>query len=397
MAGKGDELATLLFWGGEMAKHGEIGSLDYSQPPMAMCFLSRSSCHLRDLIVKVQAAMNNAPIDGVTYPARIALFGRYPMAVPGEKSVFLSVPLTDNQSYRWFLQEAALLSKPLLIYAIPSPTRIDEAKDEDNLDVVTVASFVRQAYEKAIMVPRLSKALAEICYGVDQIMPTSRWGSDGEGIGVKGLLMSLCQKNFDERGVFRTGSAKLIGELYKKRAITPGTARGFIGKLLESSRRSLGPPDEEGLEALCQLMYTIGGARGATVVGVDEKHLLEIDELSNHPDLSGALREMLRILAGIRKRKRQGNDTEGCGRGRGMQIFVKSLTGKTITAWVEPSHTVEELKKKIQDKERIPAVEQRLIFGRHQLEDGRTLGHYKIEKESTVTVALRLRSSIMRS
>lgn len=374
-----------------MVKRGELGCLDYSQPPMAMCFLSRSSCHLRDLIVKVQAAMNNAPINGAIDPACIALFGRYPMAVPGEKSVFLSVPLTDNQSYRWFLQEAALLSKPLLIYAIPSPTRIDEAKDEDDFDVVTLASFVRQAYEKAIMVPRLSKALAEICYGVDQIMPTSRWGSDGEETGVKGLLMSLCQKNFDERGVFRIGSAKLIGELYKKRALTPGTARGFIVKLLESSRRSLGPPDEEGLEALCQLMYTIGGARGATVVGVDEKHLAEIEELSNHPDLSGALREMLRILAGIKKRKRQGNDTGGWG--RGMQIFVKSLTGKTITAWVEPSHTVEELKKKIQDKEKIPAEEQRLIFGLRQLEDGRTLGHYKIEKESTVTVALRLRSS----
>ena len=74
-----------------------------------------------------------------------------------------------------------------------------------------------------------------------------------------------------------------------------------------------------------------------------------------------------------------------------MQIFVKTLSGKSSTIEVQPTETVASLKRKLADKEKLPETQQRLIFSGKQLEDDKTLADYNIQKESTLHLVLRLK------
>lgn len=78
-----------------------------------------------------------------------------------------------------------------------------------------------------------------------------------------------------------------------------------------------------------------------------------------------------------------------------IQVFVKTLTGKTITLEIEPSNSVEEVKSKIELKEGVPASAQRLIVAEKQLEDGHLVSEYEIKNDSTIHLVLSLKGGVI--
>ncbi|CAH9114118.1 unnamed protein product [Cuscuta europaea] len=417
MSGNGEQLALLLFWGGETICRGDLGSIDYSAPPKRLCFLCSTIGH-DELVAKVHAEMNTDE-----EKTCLTLFGRYPMMIPGDKVVFVSVPLTDNQSWEWFL-EAALLCQPVHVFINAFPAAAGSCVDQGELVLknkigqtnreelnndVTVLDLVSQAYEKAVMVHCFCEMLADICHKLNSIiMPPMLCSSGDETFIYNKLLINRCLEEFMRRSVDRCkrgsrdyasqnqnwtlrrrklGNIRLIGELHKKKLINESTIHRCIVNLLAGEAEK---PDEEDIELLYHMMLTCGEFLDHPSRAKKEQmdsYFEEMVKMSNSQDLSSRLKVKLVDLVGLRKRNWQ-KETAG---EQAMQIFVKTMRGTTISLEVEPSETIYRVKEKIQESEGMLPEQQRLAFSGKLIEDHHTLADYNVIKESTIHLVLCLR------
>ena len=118
------------------------------------------------------------------------------------------------------------------------------------------------------------------------------------------------------------------------------------------------------------------------------------DQFASDPTIIEYLRPTrLRLSAQLEEahQKSARDDCKELEEGTTFQIFIKTLTGKTLTIVVRKEDTVENLKQKIQDREGIPSNEQRLIYAGKELHGNRILSDYNISKDATLHLVLRLR------
>ncbi|XP_062097466.1 eukaryotic translation initiation factor 4G-like [Humulus lupulus] len=201
----------------------------------------------------------------------------------------------------------------------------EQVKDVNIDNAGTLRGVVAQIYDKALMEPTFCEMCANFCFHLSGELPD--FSEDNEKITFKRLLINKCQEEFErgereqeeankanEEGEEREekrnkarrrmlGNIRLIGELYKKKMLTERIMHECIKKLLDSQHQT---PDEEDVEALCELMSTIGEIIDHPKA---KKHMDayfdSMETLSNHMTLSSRIRFMLKDTIDLRKNKWQ--------------------------------------------------------------------------------------------